>query len=386
MARSIIHLGFSWLGLAWLNLSWTLPMSVIESAFDILISNLKFPSMRPRVFVTRQLPTPAMNRLAEVCDYQVGVEHGALDREALLAGVREADGLICLLTDTVDREVINASVRLRVIANVAVGYNNIDVATAQQRGIYVTNTPDVLTDATADLTWALILAVTRRLVEADAFTRAGKFTGWDLEMMLGSGVTGKTLGVVGYGRIGRAVARRATGFGMQVVYCGRDDIAFRDDPQHNTAMAGRQNVTGLLSQSARLEGLAARRVSFNQLLETADVITVHVPLAAATNHLIDAAAFARMKPGAFLINTARGPIVDEAALVEALRQGRIAGAGLDVYEREPEISAPLIEMNNVVLLPHVGSATLETRTAMAMVAVENAIDALSGRIPRCLVR
>jgi glyoxylate reductase len=327
-----------------------------------------------------------MNRLAEVCDHQVGVEHGALSREALLAGVRDADGLICLLTDTVDREVINASVRLRVIANVAVGYNNIDVATAQQRGIYVTNTPDVLTDATADLTWALILAVTRRLVEADAFTRAGKFTGWDFEMMLGSGVTGKTLGVVGYGRIGRAVARRATGFGMQVVYCGRDDIAFRDDPQHNSEMAGRQNVTGLLSQSARLEGLAARRVSFNQLLEMSDVITLHVPLAAATNHLIDAAAFARMKPGVFLINTARGPIVDEAALVEALRQGRISGAGLDVYEREPQISAPLIEMNNVVLLPHAGSATLETRTAMAMVAVENAIDALSGRVPRCVVR
>ncbi len=342
--------------------------------------------MRLRVFVTRQLPPPAMNRLAEVCDHQVGSEHGALSREALLAGVRDADGLVCLLTDTVDREVINASVRLRVIANVAVGYNNIDVATAQQRGIYVTNTPDVLTDATADLTWALILAVTRRLVEADAFTRAGKFTGWDFEMMLGSGVTGKTLGVVGYGRIGRAVARRATGFGMQVVYCGRDDIAFRDDPQHNSEMAGRQNVTGLLSQSARLEGLAARRVSFNQLLGMSDVITLHVPLAAATNHLIDAAAFARMKPGAFLINTARGPIVDEVALVEALRQGRIAGAGLDVYEREPEIGAPLIEMNNVVLLPHVGSATLETRTAMAMVAVENAIDALSGRMPRCLVR
>jgi glyoxylate reductase len=327
-----------------------------------------------------------MNRLAEVCDYQVGAEHGALSREALLAGARDADGLVCLLTDTVDREAINACVRLRVIANVAVGYNNIDVATAQQRGIYVTNTPDVLTDATADLTWALILAVTRRLVEADAFTRAGKFTGWDFEMMLGSGITGKTLGVVGYGRIGRAVARRATGFGMQVVYCGRDDIAFRDDPQHNAIMAGRQNVTSPLSQSARLEGLAARRVPFNQLLEMSDVITLHVPLAAATNHLIDAAAFARMKPGVFLINTARGPIVDEAALVEALRQGGIAGAGLDVYEREPEINAPLIEMNNVVLLPHVGSATLETRTAMAMVAVENAIDALSGRVPRCLVR
>lgn len=341
--------------------------------------------MRPQVFVTRQLPAPAMNRLAEICDYQVGTERGVLARDALFVGVRDADGLICLLTDTIDREVISAGPRLRVIANVAVGYNNIDVAFAQQRGIYVTNTPDVLTEATANLTWALILAVTRRVVEADAFTRAGKFTGWDFDMLLGSGITGKTLGIVGYGRIGKAVARRATGFGMQVVYCGRDDIAFRDDPHHNSIMLSRQGTTSPLSQSARLEGLAARRVSFNQLIETADIITLHVPLAAATRHLINAPVFARMKPSAFLINTARGPVVDEAALVEALRQRQIAGAGLDVYEREPEISEPLLAMNNVVLLPHIGSATVETRTAMAMLAVENTIDALSGLTPCSLV-
>jgi len=327
-----------------------------------------------------------MNRLAEVCDCQVGAQRGALDREALLAGVREVDGLVCLLTDIIDREVIDAGTRLRVIANVAVGHNNIDVATAKQRGIYVTNTPDVLTDATADLTWALILALTRRIVEADTFTRAGRFTGWDFELLLGAGLTGKTLGIVGYGRIGRAVARRSSGFGVQVIYCGRDDIAFRDDPQHNAMMLARQNVTSPLSQSARLDGLAARRVPFWQLLEKADIVTLHVPLAATTQHLIDAAALARMKPTAYLINTARGPIVDEAAVVEALQQGRIAGAGLDVYEREPEISAALLGMSNAVLLPHVGSATIETRTAMAMLAVENAIDALSGRVPRCVVR
>src|SRR5262249_35664747 len=162
-----------------------------------------------------------------------------------------------------------------------------------------------------------ILAATRRLVEADAYTRAGKFTGWDFDLLLGSGITGKTLGVVGYGRIGRAVARRATGFGMQVVYCGRDDIAFRDDPHHNSIMLARQGMTSPLSQSARLDGLAARRVPFNQLLGTADIITLHVPLAAATRHLINAAAFTRMRPTAYLINTARGPVVDEAALVEA---------------------------------------------------------------------
>jgi glyoxylate reductase len=328
-----------------------------------------------------------MTRLAEGCDIAVGAEQGVLPREALLAGVRDADGLICLLTDTIDRDVIEAGSKLRVIANVAVGYNNIDVAAARARGIHVTNTPEVLTDATADLTWALILAVTRRLVEADAFLRAGKFTGWDFEMLLGTGLGGKTLGIVGHGRIGRAVARRAGGFGMAVVYCGRDDIAYRDDPQHNAISLARQasvrsGGTAPFSQSARIEGFAARRVTFHQLLEMADIITLHIPLAATTNHLIDAAAFGRMKPTAFLINTARGPVVDEAALVEALQTGRIAGAGLDVYEAEPAVSAPLLAMPNVVLLPHIGSATRETRTAMAMLAAENVLDTLAGRTPR----
>ncbi len=345
--------------------------------------------MRPTVFVTRLLPKPAMDRLAQVCDCDVGVEQGVAPRQRLLGSVRNADGLICLLTDHIDREIIEAGDRLRVIANVAVGYNNIDVAAAQQRGVYVTNTPDVLTDATADLTWALILATTRRIVEADAFLRAGKFDGWDFDMLLGSGLSGKTLGIVGHGRIGRAVARRASGFGMSVIYCGRDDIAYRDDPQHNAHITNRQNArqasTGPLTQSARMEGMAARRVTFNQLLELSDIVTLHVPLATTTRHLISSTAFARMKPTAYLINTARGPIVDEAALVEALRQRQIAGAGLDVFEHEPAVSAPLLEMPNVVLLPHIGSATLETRTAMAMLAVENTIDALSGKKPRNLV-
>ncbi|MEO6725747.1 MAG: D-glycerate dehydrogenase [Blastocatellia bacterium] len=341
--------------------------------------------MRPQVFVTRQLPQPVMDRLGNVCEVRIGTTHGELDRQALLEGVREADGLVCLLTDQVDREVITAATKLRVIANVAVGYNNIDVATAQQRSIFVTNTPDVLTDATADLTWALILAVTRRVVESDAFVRAGKFTGWDFEMLLGIGLSGKTLGIVGYGKIGRAVARRATGFGMNVIYCGRDDIAYRDNPQHNALITARQSVTGTLNQSARIDGLAARRVTFNQLIEMSDILTLHVPLAATTKHLINAATFSRMKPTAYLINTARGPVVDEAALVEALQLGRIKGAGLDVYECEPQVSPPLLKMSTVVLLPHIGSATHETRTAMAMLAAENAIDALSGRTPRSAV-
>jgi len=342
--------------------------------------------MRPQVLVTRQLPAPAMKRLSEVCDYRVGTEMGTLSREQLLSGVCEADGLISLLTDVIDREVIDAGTNLRVIANVAVGYNNIDIETARRRGIYVTNTPDVLTDATADLTLGLILAVTRRIVEADGYLRAGKFVGWDFEMLLGTGLAGKTLGIIGYGRIGNAVARRATGFGMSIIYCRRDDIAFRDDPQHNSQILPRQSGTQFItrpqSPTGRLDGVSARRVPFNQLLEVSDIITIHTPLAAATNHLIDRQVFRRMKPTAYLINTARGPVVDEAALVEALQSGMIAGAALDVYEHEPRVSQPLLQMNNVVLLPHLGSATHETRTAMAMLAVENAIQALSGQIPR----
>jgi len=344
--------------------------------------------MRPRVFVTRKLPQPALDRLGEVCDYEVGAERGALGREALLAGVREADGLICLLTDRIDDEVIAAGARLRVIANVAVGYNNIEMGAAQARGIAVSNTPDVLTDATADLAWALILAATRRLVEADAYARAGLFAGWDLDLFLGSGLTGKTLGVVGYGRIGRAVARRAAGFGMPVLYCGRNEIAFRDDPPQTTSLAGRRAadpLTAPLNASARQDGLTARRAGFRQLLAQSDVISLHVPVAATTHHLIDREALSRMKPGAYLINTARGEVVDEAALAAALGAGRLAGAGLDVFEHEPRITPELLALPNVVLLPHIGSATLETRTAMALLAVENAIDALSGRRPRTAV-
>lgn len=342
--------------------------------------------MRPRVFVTHQLPDKAIERLGAVCDYSVGTSGSTLDRQHLLAGVREADGLICQLTDLIDREVLNAGSKLRVIANLAAGYNNIDITAAEKSGIFITNTPGVLTDATADLTWALILAVTRRIPEADTFVRKGHFTGWNIGLLLGTSLNGKTLGIIGYGRIGRAVARRAMGFGMKVIYCGRDDIAYRDDPQYNAHMIARQSMTNPLSQSARIDGLTARRMTFNQLIENSDIVSLHVPLAATTRHLINAATFARMKPTAFLINTARGEIVDETALVEALKHRRIAGAGLDVFENEPQISEALLQMDNTVLLPHLGSATREARTAMAMLAVENVIDALSGKEPRNVVR
>jgi len=344
--------------------------------------------MRPRIYVTRKLPKPALARLGEMADFDIGSESGPLERSKLLSGIRDADGLISMLTDRIDREVISAGNRLKVISNVAVGFNNIDLPAAQDRSIFVTNTPDVLTDATADLTWALILAVTRRIIEADAFSRSGQFKGWDPDLLTGTGISGKTLGVVGYGRIGRAVIRRAVGFGIAVVYCGRDEIAFRDDPPRSTGFLNRRasdSGTSALTASARQDGLAARRVGFKQLLEQSDVISLHVPLAATTQHLIDQAAFERIKPSAFLINTARGDVVDEQALVEALTSGRLAGAGLDVYENEPQISPQLLSLKNVVLLPHIGSATAETRTAMALLAVENAIDALSGRTPRNLV-
>lgn len=338
--------------------------------------------MASTVLITRELPKSVLARIAEFCDYRIGVAEGSISRQDLLAGVADVDGLICQLTDTIDQQVIDAGKRLKVIANVAVGYNNIDLDAAAKRGIAVTNTPDVLTDATADLTWALILSVTRRVIEADAFLRAGLFNGWDFEMLLGTGLNGKTLGVIGYGRIGHAVARRAAGFGLNIQYCNREDIAFRDDQKYVSLFSSRQPLNAPFNQSAHLDGQAARHVPFHDLIETSDIVSIHVPLAATTRHLIDRQVLRRMKPGAFLINTARGPIVDEQALVEALESGWIAGAGLDVFEEEPRVASGLLPLKNVVLLPHIGSATHETRTAMARLAAENVLDVLGGRMPR----
>ncbi|MEY4166740.1 MAG: hypothetical protein RIR52_564 [Acidobacteriota bacterium] len=331
------------------------------------------------VLVTRQLPKVAMLRLAAGCQPRIGVTTGTISRQDLLAGISDADGLICQLTDQIDEEVIAAGSRLRVIANVAVGFNNIDLAAATRRGIQVTNTPDVLTDATADLTFALILAVTRRVVEADGFLRAGRFDGWDFDMLLGTGLSGKVLGIVGYGRIGRAVARRAVGFGLDICYCNREDIAFRDEPGRVSIPTARPDVLHSFTQSSQLGGLASRHVGFYELVETSDILTIHTPLAATTHHLFDRELIRRMKPGAVLINTARGPVVDEAALVDALESGHLAGAGLDVYEQEPVVHSGLLPRQDVVLLPHIGSATREARTAMAQLAVENVLDLLTGR-------
>jgi lactate dehydrogenase-like 2-hydroxyacid dehydrogenase len=252
----------------------------------------------------------------------------------------------------VDAELLAHADALRVVANVAVGYNNIDVAAARARGIVVTNTPDVLTDATADIAWALILDITRRVSEGDRLVRAGGWNGWGLEFMLGTSLSGKQLGIVGMGRIGRAVAARGRVFGMRVAYWQRDP-----------SRPGEPDATPL---------------SLESLLETSDVVSMHVPLNGQTRHLIDAAALARMKPTAYLVNTARGPVVDEAALAVALKERRIAGAALDVFEREPEVHPALLPLENVLLVPHLGSATRETRTAMADLAAQNVIAVLTG--------
>ncbi len=276
-------------------------------------------------------------------------------RQALLDGLRQAQAAICTLTEQIDEEGLSAAPYLRVLANYAVGYNNIDLDAARARGVIVTNTPDVLTDTTADLTWALLLATARRLPEGDSLVRQGLWTGWEPTQMLGAEVSGKRLGIVGMGRIGRAVARRSAGFGMTVCYATR--------PNAEASSADRSWL----------------RLPFEEVLAQSDFISLHVPLTADTHHLIGSAEFRRMRPTAFLINTSRGAVVDEAALVEAVRDGWIAGAGLDVYEREPDLHPGLRALRQVVILPHLGSATFGTRVRMGMVCLENICAVLEGR-------
>ena len=264
------------------------------------------------------------------------------------------DALVCLLTESIDAGVMDAGKNLKVIANVAVGFNNIDVAAARSRGIIVTNTPDVLTESVADFTWALILAITRRLSEGERLIRRGAWKGWALDFMLGTELRGKQLGLVGSGRIARAVAARAPAFGMRVAYASRSS---------SPALAG------------------AEAMSLDQLLNSSDVVSLHVPLTAETKHMIDRKAFSRMKRTAYLINTARGPVVDEAALAWALKEHLLAGAALDVYENEPAVHPELLPLENVLLVPHLASGTTETRTAMADLAAENVIAVLSGSAP-----
>ena len=282
--------------------------------------------------------------------------------DVLLQEVRDVDGVVCLLTDRIDAGLIGASRKLRVISNVAVGYDNIDVAAATARSIMVCNTPGVLTETTADLAWALIMAAGRRISEADRYLRAGRWKSWSPQLLLGQDIHGATLGIIGFGRIGQAVGRRAKGFGMKLVYT---------DTERQVEV---ERETG------------AEFVALPELLRRSDFVSIHTSLTAETRHLIGARELTMMKPTAVLINSARGPIVDEAALAEALREKRIFAAGLDVYESEPlPQDSPLLGLENVVLLPHIGSGSVATRTRMARMAVENMIAGLKGERPPYLV-
>lgn len=307
-------------------------------------------SSKPSILLTRALPASVMARLDAAGTVERYSGEGSMPREEIVARLPGKQALISMVTDTIDADAIAAGTDLRLIANVAVGYNNVDVAAAKARGIVVTNTPDVLTDATADLTMALVLAVTRRLGEGERMVRRGAWKGWAFDQLLGMQLRGRQLGIVGYGRIGKAVGARAEAFGMTVAHVSRPASGARD--------------SGL-----------------DRLLSTSDIVSLHVPLTPDTRHLIGQTELARMKRSAYLINTTRGPVVDEAALAWALRQRLIAGAALDVYEKEPEVHPDLLNLENVVLAPHLGSATTETRTAMADLAASNVIAVLGGKPP-----
>ena len=309
--------------------------------------------------VTNRLPGSAVEMLREAGEVRLDERETALPRAQLLELVAGVDAVLTLLHDRVDAELLDAAgPQLRCVANVAVGYDNIDLGAAAERSVVVTNTPAVLDDATADLTLALLLAATRRVVEGDRLVRSGREWNWGMSFMLGSSLRGKLLGIVGLGGIGRRVAERARAFGMEIAYHSRHPA-----PAEVTS------------------ALAAERMPLERLLAEADVLSLHCPLTPETHHLIGASELEAMKPSAVLVNAARGPVVDERALAEALAAGQIAAAGLDVYEHEPRVEAGLLELDNVVLAPHLGSATVETRTAMAELAARNAISVLGGQGP-----
>jgi len=310
-----------------------------------------------KVFVTRKIPKPALDLLRKQFTITVNSHNRVLTKEEIINGLMGNDGLLCLLTDQIDREVIYAEPKLKMIASYAVGYDNIDIATATERGIPVSNTPGVLTDTTAELAWALLFSVARRIVEGDTYTRAGKFNGWAPLLMLGQDVTNKILGIIGAGRIGTAFALKSKGFDMKVIYT---------DKQRNELIERK---------------LGAKKVPLSELLKESDFVSIHVPLMKSTHHLIGEKQLKMMKKTAILLNTARGPIIDETALIKALREHWIFGAGLDVYEHEPKISEELKKLDNVILQPHTGSGTVETRTKMALIAARNLIEGLKGNIP-----
>ncbi len=316
---------------------------------------------KPKVFATHSLFDAARKILQESCDVEYWAKPERPPREEVLRRAKDKEGLVCLLTEKINEELLRNAPKLRIAANVAVGFDNIDVAACTKRGVVATNTPGVLDETTADFAWTLLMAVARRLGEGEALARSGKWTNWDLDQLVGADVWGKTLGIVGFGRIGRAVARRASGFQMKVIY--------------TDAVRAAEEVEKELKAEFR---------EFNALLAESDFVSVHVPLLPETRGLFDAPKLYRMKPTAFLINTSRGRVVDEAALVAALEAKKIAGAALDVYENEPFIH-PGLKRANVVLAPHIASASLETRTKMACIAAENVVALFKGKRPANLL-
>ena len=313
---------------------------------------------KPKLLSTHKLFEAPRKLLNEHFDVDYWEKPGRPPRAEVLARVADKEALICLLTEKINDELLDAAPKLRIVSNVAVGFDNIDVAACTRRKIVATNTPGVLDETTADFAWTLLMAVARRLIEGDQLTRSGEWAGWNLDQLCGGDVWGKTLGLVGFGRIGRAVARRAAGFGMRILY--------------NDAIPVAPEVAKQLN---------AEFVERDKLFAEADFVSVHVPLLPETRHLISAAQFAKMKKTAYLINTSRGPVVDEAALVAALETGEIAGAALDVYENEPKVHHGLVGRKDVVLAPHIASASVETRTKMAMMAVENCVARFAGKKP-----
>lgn len=315
-----------------------------------------------RAFVTRAIPDAGLAMLRQKVQVVLWEQELPPPRDVLLREAARADGILCLLTDKIDEELIAGAARLKVISNYAVGHDNIDVAAATRRGIMVTNTPGVLTETTADLAFALMMAVARRIVEGEKYARGGRWKTWHPTLLLGQDIFGSTLGLVGLGRIGSAMAKRARGFEMRVIYY---DVKRNPDAEHK---------------------LGISFVEFEDLLRQSDFVSIHVPLTAETSKMFDARAFSLMKPTAVLVNTSRGPVVDEAALYEALKAGRIWGAGLDVTDPEPpSLDNPLLHLPNAVIVPHIGSASHATRTKMATMAASNLLAALEGRVPENLV-
>jgi len=316
------------------------------------------PTPKPSILISRILPEEAVARARSRAVVDLHEADKPLGRTELIARLKGRQGLICLITDAIDAPLLAACPDLKVVANVAVGFNNIDVAEATKRGVVITNTPDVLTETTADFAWTLLMATARRVVEADYYVRQGKFTHWEFMLLLGGDIHGKTLGIIGFGRIGRAMARRARGFDMRVLY--QDAVAA--DP-------------------ATERELRATRTDTATLLRESDFVTLHTPLLPETQHLINTQSLKTMKKTAYLVNASRGPVVDEAALAQALKEGWIAGAGIDVFEREPEVHPALMGLPNAVLAPHIASASSDTRLKMANLAVDNCLAVLEGKTP-----